>query len=108
MRARLRQDRDEVRRLVASVQPGWLSGGTWTEWTALFDALAFLGDRERIEAEAPSWVRPNSYVAPFAARALGVARADIALLEDAVARFEALGLAWHAEETRRLVNRIDA
>ena len=100
--ARVREDRDEVRRLVDSIQPGWLSGGTWAEWTALFDALVFLGDRERIEAEAPAWVRSGSYVAPFAVRALGMARRDEALVSDAVARFEAMGLAWHADETRRM------
>jgi hypothetical protein len=99
---RLRQDRDEVQRLVDSVQAGWLSGGTWPEWTALFDALVFLGDWERIEAEAPAWIRPDTYVAPFAVRALGIARRDEALVSDAVARFEAMGLEWHAEETRRM------
>ena len=104
--ARLHGDRDEVRHLVDSVQPEWLSGGTWPEWTALFDALAFLGDRERIEAEAPAWIRPDTYVAPFAVRALAMARRDKALLADAVERFEAMGLAWHADETRRMADTV--
>ena len=99
----IRQDRAEVRRLLDSIQPGWLTGGAWEQLAAVFDALVFLNDRGRIEAEAPPWVRPDSYVAPFAVRALGVARADQTLLDDAVHRFEAMGMAWHAEQTRRML-----
>ena len=42
-------------------------------------------------------------MAPFALRALGVARADSKLLNEATARFEAMGLEWDAGETRKLV-----
>jgi tetratricopeptide (TPR) repeat protein len=69
---------------------------------ARLDALAALGERELLEAEAPLAGRPGTYLEPFALRALGVVREDGALLEEAVARFLALGLSWHAEETRRL------
>ncbi len=68
----------------------------------MLDGLTLLGDRERIEADAPRWVRPDSYIAPFAVRALGVVRRDRDLLADAIARFEDMGLAWHAEQTRRM------
>jgi hypothetical protein len=100
-----RQDRDETRRLVNSVERGWFTPGAWELWAALLEGLALLGDRDRIEEDAPQWVRPDAYVAPFAVRALGVVRADRALLTDAIDRFEAMGLAWHAQETRRLLDR---
>ncbi len=71
---------------------------------ALFEALAALGDRERIEAEAPQWLRPGTYVEPFALKALGVAREDEQLLHEAAARFEAMDLQWHAGETQKLLS----
>ena len=52
-----------------------------------------------VEEEATAHLRPNTYLAPFALRALGVVRDETALVERALARFEALGLAWHAERT---------
>jgi len=67
------------------------------------DALTALGDRERIEAEAPKWLLEGTFAEPFALRALGVARGDPALLEQAAERFEAMGVSWHAEQTRRLL-----
>lgn len=100
------KEREETRRLVESVDSSWLTGGSWELWAALFNGLGLLGDRDRIEADAPQWVRPDAYVAPFAVRALGVARGDRALLTDAVARFEGMGLAWHAQETRRVIDNL--
>ena len=70
---------------------------------ARMDAFIALGDRDRIEEEAPPLLRPGSYLEPFALRALGVARADPTLLEQALARFDSLGLEWHAAETRALL-----
>jgi hypothetical protein len=46
------------------------------------------------------WIRQNSYVSPFALRALGLVRADTALLAQAARTFESMGLTWHAEQTR--------
>jgi hypothetical protein len=66
------------------------------------DALVALGDRGRIEAEAPKWLKPGIYAEPFALRALGVVREDEQLLNEAVAHFEAMGLEWHASETQKL------
>ena len=53
--------------------------------------------------EANSVLRPNTYLEPFALRALGIVREDQALIERAAATFGALGLAWHAATTRALL-----
>jgi hypothetical protein len=83
-----------------------LTSGTSQESTlmeppsAFLDALVALGDRERIEAEAPKWLQTGTFAEPFALRALGLARGDRALLKQALERFEAMKLSWHAEQTR--------
>jgi hypothetical protein len=56
-------------------------------------------DLEAIERVAPRWLRPGTYAEPFAMRALGVARGDAELLEEASRRFQAIGLRWRVEET---------
>jgi class 3 adenylate cyclase len=66
---------------------------------ARLDGLAALGHRARIEMEAPRFLVPHTYLEPFALRALGHSREDEALLEQARARFQAMGLRWHAEST---------
>jgi class 3 adenylate cyclase len=71
--------------------------------STFLDALAATGDRERIEAEAPKWLRQGVFAEPFALRALGVARGDRALLRQALERFEAMDLTWHAEQTKNLL-----
>ncbi|TMK77155.1 MAG: hypothetical protein E6G45_10640 [Actinobacteria bacterium] len=71
--------------------------------TARLDALAELGDRSRVEREAPQLAKPNTYLEPFALRTLGRVREDEQLIEQAVARFDAMGLAWHADQTRLLL-----
>ena len=50
---------------------------------------------------APKWLRPGAYAEPFALRALGVARGDAELLEEASRRFQTIGLGWRVKETRR-------
>jgi class 3 adenylate cyclase len=75
----------------------------WEPSSTFLDALAALGDRERIEAEAPKWLQQGTFAEPFARRALGMARSDRALLQQAVESFEAMELSWHAEQTRRLL-----
>ena len=101
-----RRDPGEVRRHVGSIEDAWLKPDAFELWAALFDGLALLGDHERIEAEAPAWIRPDAYVAPFAVRALGIARADRVLLTESVTRFEEMGLTRHADETRKQLNGI--
>ena len=47
-------------------------------------------------------LQSGTYLEPFALRALGLVRGDEALIAQAIARFEAIGLDWHAEQTRPL------
>ena len=75
----------------------------WEPVPTFLDALAALGDRERIEAEAPKWLQQGALGEPFALRALGIARGDRALLRQALERFEAMDLPWHVEQTRHLL-----
>jgi tetratricopeptide (TPR) repeat protein len=101
--AAVRNDHPELRRLLASYAPR-LSPDVFEGVAAVLDALVALGDRERIDPEAPRWARSGTYLEPFALRALGFAHDDEVLLEQATARFEAMELDWHAEETRRLIS----
>lgn len=102
--ALLRGDRDSVRRLLA--EPVGTEGHSWHFLGAMatrLDVLTGLRERERVEDEAPPLVRPNTYLEPFALRALGCVRGDRELLEQAVARFEEFGSRWHAARTRDLL-----
>jgi class 3 adenylate cyclase len=72
---------------------------------AFLDALIALGARNRIESDAPQWLDSQTYVQPFALRALGVARADDRLVDEATRRFRAIGLDWRADETLELQKR---
>jgi class 3 adenylate cyclase len=92
-----RQELGDLAHLTSS-EPDW-----WEPPSAFLDALAALGDRERIEAEAPKWIQEGTFGEPFALRALGIARNDRTLLRQALERFEAMELPWHAEQTRRLL-----
>jgi hypothetical protein len=70
---------------------------------ARLDALAALADRKRTEKEAAPFLGERSYFRPFALRALGRVREEPAQVEQAAAEFDAMGLAWRAEETRSLL-----
>jgi hypothetical protein len=98
-----RDDLDELRRLVDTLGPEDLEPWAYEMPAALLDALIALGDRGSIEDEAPKWVRPKTYVEPFALRALGFARADESMLADAARVFDGMELDWFAEETRKLL-----
>jgi DNA-binding SARP family transcriptional activator len=101
--ALVRGDLDDVRRLLAQTdtQRRTLIRSTkLAPVAARLDALAALEERERVETEAPRWLQPNTYLEPFALRALGVVREDRALVERAAANFEAMGLGWHSTQTR--------
>ena len=63
---------------------------------ARLDALAALREPSLVERDAPALLRPGIYLQPFAMRALGLVRQDEALIEQAVDRFKAIGLTWHA------------
>ena len=60
--------------------------------TSYLDALAALGERERLERDAPQFLASPSTLQPFALRALGILRSDRSLLEEAATRFDQLGL----------------
>ncbi len=98
-----RGDLAEVGRKLGEWSPGGLQDVDGL--IARLNALVALERRSAIEAEAPALVRPNTYLEPFALRALGFARTDDGLIEQAVQRFEAMGLDWHAAESRKLVAR---
>jgi class 3 adenylate cyclase len=103
----VREDLDEARRLVDAIRPDDLLPWAYEMPAAMFDALVVLGDRETIEAVAPEWLRPQTYVEPFALKALGFARADESMLSDAAAQFEAMELGWFAGATRKLLASVE-
>jgi hypothetical protein len=70
---------------------------------ARLDALAALGKRDRVEEEARPLLRPNTYLEPYALRALGLMRQSENLIAQAIERFEKMGLDWHASQTRALL-----
>jgi class 3 adenylate cyclase len=67
---------------------------------AHLDGLAALGEREWVEREAARHAEAETYLQPFALRALGIVREDKTLIARAADRFAALGLDWHAARTR--------
>jgi len=62
-----------------------------------------VGERARVEAEAGPLLQADTYLEPFALRALGIVREDANLIERAAGRFDAFGLDWHAAHTRALL-----
>ena len=74
----------------------------WAQSTRL-DGLAALGDRDRLEEDAPALLRPHTYLEPFALRALGLVREDGELIAQAIDRFRAMELDWHVAQTESLL-----
>jgi class 3 adenylate cyclase len=103
--ALLRDEIDEVDRLqpvdLARVKPEYALPAV----AARLDGLAALKERSQVERDAPALVQSGSYLEPFALRALGAVREDEQLLAQAIERFDALGLEWHAEQSRKLLTR---
>jgi class 3 adenylate cyclase len=93
-----RGDLDALPPLVEGSEPGAIEPPS-----AYLDALVALREHDRIEAEAPDWLRPGTYTEPFALRALGLTRGDSSLIRQAFAAFERLGLVWEAERTKPLL-----
>ena len=83
----------------------WRPRGFWDVdgLVARLNALVALGRQREIEEEAPSMLKSKSYLEPFVLRSLGFARKDAGLIERAIERFAAMGLDWHAAETRKLL-----
>jgi len=96
-----RGDLPEVERLLGELNPPDLYD--MRGFIARLNALMALGRRTEIENDAPAALKPGSYLEPFATRALGFARSDNGLLSRAVEQFEAMGLEWHAAETKKLL-----
>jgi class 3 adenylate cyclase/tetratricopeptide (TPR) repeat protein len=99
--ALLRADKEATRQILG-VLPGM--GGPFgvDDAAARLDALLSLGETARLEEAAAPFLEEEGYTRPFALRALGISRGDGSLVDEAVARFEAMGLAWRALETRAL------
>jgi class 3 adenylate cyclase len=101
--ALVRGDVDQVDRLEAV---DLVRGQTWYALPAAaarLDALAALKERTQVERDAPPLLRAGTYLEPFALRALGAVREDELLIEQAIDRFNAMGLIWHAEQSRKLL-----
>ncbi|MBA2568741.1 MAG: AAA family ATPase [Actinobacteria bacterium] len=98
-----RGELEAVEPLLATFPVDELNFGEYEALAARLEGLRAIGDRERLEAEAPPLIRPHTYLEPFALRALGVVREDEELLKQALERFEGAGLDWHAEQTRALL-----
>jgi hypothetical protein len=104
LRARLALVRGDLDALGGLIEgsPNW----AWTIWhhldgaTTRLDALIALGWLEEAQEAAAPFVQPGTYMEPFALRTLGLVRRDPDLIAQAVERFEALGLSWHAAQTR--------
>ncbi len=71
---------------------------------ARLNGLVVLQRRAEIEEEAPAMLKPKTYLEPFALRALGYARGDAELIQQAIERFESVGLEWHSAKTRGLMD----
>jgi class 3 adenylate cyclase len=100
-----RREHQVLERLLLEAVPPPPAKNWWALVTeaARLDALSALGDRAGIESEAPTFLVEGTYLEPFALRALGFAREAPDLLERALERFVAMGMDWHAEETRRVL-----
>jgi hypothetical protein len=102
--ALVQHDLGELRRLADTSGPVAFAPWEFDRAAALLDALVALGDHARIESDAPAWLRPGTYIEPFALRALGVTRQDEQLVGQAATRFAAMDLHWQAAETRKLLS----
>jgi len=101
--ALVRRDLDEAARIL-ELMPTEVDAWGVDGPAARLDALAALRERERVEEEAAPFLDAESYTQPFALRALGLVRRDAELLGQAATHFTALGLDWHAAETRALLS----
>ncbi len=104
--ALLRGDLDRVDALLqaSAATWHWSSDGSLYALATKLDALMALGRIDEAEQTAAGLLEPGTYLEPFALRTLGAARSDRALTEQAIERFQAMGLGWHAERTRALAS----
>jgi class 3 adenylate cyclase len=103
--ALLRGDLERLDALLESSGATWhwsMDGSLYALATKL-EALIALGRTSEAEETATPLLQPGTYLEPFALRTLGLVRSDRTLIEQAVERFEAMGLGWHAAKTLALV-----
>jgi len=102
----IRRNLDAVRRLLGDDDPvaKRRTGYHLSRISIRLDALAALRERSKIEQEAPQHVKPGTYLEPFALRALGIARGNEALIQQAQEGFNNLGLTWHAAQTQHFLD----
>jgi hypothetical protein len=104
LRARLaliRGDLDALRGLLGKMELWhWPTHGHLVGVTTRLDTLVALERVDEVEESAPRLLQPGTYLEPFALRALGRVRGDPGLVTRAIERFEAIGLDWHAAQTR--------
>jgi class 3 adenylate cyclase len=105
--ALLRGDHERLAALLDSSATMWhlsFDGSLYALATEL-EALIALGRPREAEEVATRLLQPGTYLEPFALRALGIVRDDRSLTDQAVERFEAMGLDWHAAKTLEQVSR---
>jgi class 3 adenylate cyclase len=102
--ALLRDDLEPVGSLLDESGETWVMAADSGLYGAAIrlDALVALGRKEEAGAEAARLAQAGTFLEPFALRTLGLVRGDDALLAQAIERFEAMGLGWHAAKTREL------
>jgi class 3 adenylate cyclase len=99
-----RGERERLEDLLGKVQEP--EGESWfglISLTTRLDALAAIGARDQVEIEVGRLRRGNPYLKAFALRSLGVVRGEEASIQQAAESFAAMGLDWHAAETRKLL-----
>jgi class 3 adenylate cyclase len=107
-RTRLALMRGQIDEIDAFEAVDLARGQTWYALPAAaarLDTLAALKERSLVERDAPRLLQPGMYLEPFALRALGSVREDESLIDEAAGRFDAMGLEWHAEQSRKLLAR---
>ncbi len=83
--------------------PAVRTGSTSARWRPTWTGSRRSASARGWSARQPGHVKPETYLEPFALRALGIVREDGSLVERAADRFAALGLDWHAARTRELL-----
>jgi hypothetical protein len=100
--ALVRGDFHALERLLEPQEPHRYSFGPGPV-AATLDAAALLRDRERVESESRRLLEQDTYLLPFAQRAVAIVREDEELLARAQEGFAARSLDWHVAQTERLL-----
>jgi class 3 adenylate cyclase/tetratricopeptide (TPR) repeat protein len=99
----LRSDLDQVHTLLEGSEKWVLPSYDHVYGAAArLDMLIAVGRHKEAESFATTLSATGGYLEPFGLRALGLTRRDVALLSRSIDRFDAIGLKWHADDTRRM------